>query len=198
MNEGLLRQRRNLFTVCLLLWALKYGQVQFTKASFAGFDVTFHRPEVLYLALWASYAYFLYRYYQYFVRHGAHEVSTLFEGKFERLALNWMAKVHRQHPEWETKTGYPKMWELVKCGFLVCSEERIMENGQEKGRRSFEVRLNPAVAWTRMFASVLEGTFRSTVGTDYLLPFVIALTVLLYCGRGDWPGSLSEVLIPRP
>lgn len=109
MNEGLLRQRRNLFTVCVLLWAFKYGQVQFTKMSVAGFDITFNRPEVLYLSLWAAFGYFFYRYYQYFVRHGEHEVTTLFKGKFEQLALDWMAKVHRDHPEWETKTGYPKM-----------------------------------------------------------------------------------------
>lgn len=83
---------------------------------------------------------------------------------------------------------------LLKAGFVVRSEERIIQNGQEQGRREFEVRLNRWSVGGRIVASVLEGVFRSTIGTDYLLPFVIALCILLYCGRGDWPGGLAEVL----
>lgn len=47
MGDGLLRQRRNLITTCVLLWLMKYGGVSFSKFSLAGFDVEFKNPEAL-------------------------------------------------------------------------------------------------------------------------------------------------------
>lgn len=194
VNEGLLRQRRNLMTVCILLWLLKYGQVEFSKLSFAGFDVTFNRPEALYLCLWAAFAYFLYRYYQYFVRYGQSEVTSHFKNGLDQSALDWMAKIHRAHPEWDTKIGYPKLGDLFRSRFIVRAEERIMEQGQDKGGRPFEVRLNRWHVLWRLIRVVGEGVLRSTVVTDYLLPFVLALSVLLYCGGGEWQGGFWRLI----
>jgi hypothetical protein len=198
MNEGLLRQRRNLILVCAVLWLLRFGEVGLEKMSLAGFDVTFNRPEALYLAIWIAFAYFLYRYYQYFVRYGQQGVSDAFKSRLDHLALVWMARVQKQHEGWETKTGFPKMLDLSKARFVVRSEERIMENGREIGRQPFEVRLNRWAVAARIVLAVLDAVFRSTVGTDYLLPFLLALGVLLYCGSSDWPGGIGLLLSSSP
>lgn len=194
MNDGLLRQRRNLLLVSALLWLLRYGKVNFTKMSLGGFDVTFDRPEALYIVIWIAFGYFLYRYYQYFVRYGSHEVADAFKSRMDGLALTWMAKIHKAHPDWDTNTGYPKMLDLLKAGFVVRSQERIMENGQDKGRRPFVVRLSKWAVAGRIVLASLDALFRSTVGTDYLLPFLFALAVLLYCGGSDWRGGIGVLL----
>lgn len=194
MNEGLLRQRRNLILVCTVLWLLRFGEVKLEKMSLAGFDVTFNRPDALYLAIWIAFAYFLYRYYQYFVRFAQQEVLDAFRSRMDNLALVWMARVQKVHPGWETKTGFPRMIDLFKTTFVVRSEERIMEGGKEVGRREFEVRLNRPMVAARITLSIIDAVFRSTVGTDYLLPFLLALGVLLYCGSSDWQGGLGVLL----
>lgn len=197
MNEGLLRQRRNLFVVCGLFWLLKFGQVEFSKFSFAGFDVTFNRPEALYLSLWIAFSYFLYRYYQYFVRFGQAEVIQQYQGALNQLCLNWMSKVHKDHPEWLTNTGYPKFVELVRMRFVVRAEERILVDRVPKGQQNFEVKLNRFQLLGQTLSALIESTFRSTVITDYLLPFFLAFFVMFYCGSGDWAGSLISLIWQR-
>lgn len=189
MNEGLLRQRRNLFVVCGLFWLLKFGQVEFSKFSFAGFDITFNRPEALYLSLWIAFSYFFYRYYQYFVKFGQAEVIEQYKGALNQLCLSWMSKVHKDHPEWVTNTGYPKFIELIRAKFVVKAEERILVDQVPKGQRNFEVKLNRLRLTVQTLGVLIESTFRSTVVTDYLLPFFFAFFVMLYCGVGDWAGS---------
>ncbi len=189
MNEGLLRQRRNLIASCALIWLLKFGKVSFTKMSLAGFDVSFANPEALYLSLWLSFFYFLYRYYQYFVKFGEQELTQQFLGSLERVCAEWMAQVHKDHPEWMTKTGYPNLAQLVRSGFIV-----NVQDGSEIGTRSFVVRISRFSVMVRLLRSVFESTFRSTVVTDYVFPFLLAFFVLIYCGVGEWPGSLLGLL----
>lgn len=194
MNEGLLRQRRNLIGICVLLWLLKYGQVEFSKFSFAGFDITFKRPEALYICLWIAFAYFFYRYYQYFVKYAQEELINQYKTAIERLALEWMAQVHKLHPGWETKVGYPKFLELLRGGFVVRSEERLTLTKPEDGTKPFEFRMKKIRVIGRVILVIAESTLRSTVITDYILPVALSLFVIFYCGGGDWPGSLLNAL----
>lgn len=194
MNEGLLRQRRNLISICAFLWLLKYGQVEFSKFSFVGFDISFKRPEALYVCLWIAFAYFFYRYYQYFVRYAQDELVAQYKGAIEHLAVQWMAQIHRVHPGWETKVGYPKFIELLRSGFVVRAEERISLTKPQDGTKPFEFKMNRTKVLGSTLLAISESTLRSTVVTDYLLPIALSLFVIFYCGGGDWPGSLLNTL----
>ena len=60
--------------------------------SFAGFDVEFANPDAVILAIWIAFAYFLYRYYQYFSDEGIENLRKVFaralENKCESIIKN--------------------------------------------------------------------------------------------------------------
>ena len=105
MTESLLRQRRNLIITCVLLWMLKYGGVSFTKLSFAGFDIEFARPHVLTLSIWIAYAYFLYRYYLYFLSEGVTKLQSATENAINAKCAPIIRRLVRAKvPDWTEGT----------------------------------------------------------------------------------------------
>ena len=195
MSEGLLRQRRNLFIVCAILWLMKYGGITLKKLSLAGFELEFARPEALILALWLAYAYFLYRYYQYFTSEGIEQLRTIYA-----KALN-----ERCEPiiRGIVKTAYPQSNDQMLYAFPVLRQNGWVYRGQYYDRNedgtakevlSFELPIRLVALHRGVFIAVIESTFRSSVVTDYLLPFALAGFVLWYCGSANWPGSFLNLV----
>ena len=195
MSEGLLRQRRNLFIVCAILWLMKYGGITLKKLSLAGFELEFARPEALILALWLAYAYFLYRYYQYFTNEGLEQLRSVYA-----KALN-----ERCEPiiRGIVKGAYPQSNDQMLYAFPVLRQNGWVyrgqyydrdEDGTAKEVLSFELPIKLVALRRGVFQAVIESTFRSSVVTDYLLPFALAAFVLWYCGSANWPGSFLNLV----
>jgi hypothetical protein len=196
MSEGLLRQRRNLLITCALLWFMKYGGVRLHKMSLAGFDVELARPEVVTLALWIAFAYFLYRYYQYFTSDGLSKLESEYSKSLEARCMPLIRS--------RVMAAYPRVQNVPDCRYFMLKQNGWIIRGQEavpgadgKTPISQPIEL-PVSRWDLrrgVAVAVIESTFRSSVVTDYLLPFALAGFVLWYCGSADWSGSFLRLVL---
>ena len=195
MSEGLLRQRRNLIITSVLLWFLKYGGVRFHKFSLAGFDVELANPEVLTMAIWIAFAYFLYRYYQYFAAEGVSKLQHEFS---QSLSIRCTPIIER-----EVKAAYPRIVDeghhhlnTVKQNAWVFRGQQVVigPDGKTPFAELVELRISKWSLRRGIALAVAGSTFRSSVVTDYLLPFALAGFVLWYCGGADWSGSFLNLL----
>ena len=126
MSEGLLRQRRNLFITCALLWFMKYGGVRLHKMALAGFDVELARPEVMTLALWIAFAYFLYRYYQYFASDGLPKLESEYSKAFETKCMPLIKnRVMAAYPRLHNDPDY-RYFMLKQNGWIIKGHQKAV------------------------------------------------------------------------
>jgi len=191
MGEGLLRQRRNLITTCVLLWIMKYGGITFTKFSLAGFDVALKNPDSLTVAIWIAFSYFLYRYYQYFSDEGVSKLHGVFSSALE----NRCEPAIREYVMKE----YPTNKEPIRYSYMILKVNGWVYRGRTLGGyepttgqvndEQFEIKIDRWMLRKVIFIALMDSIFRNSVVTDYLLPFALAGGVLFYCGSNDWSGS---------
>jgi hypothetical protein len=195
MSEGLLRQRRNLIITCTLLWLLKYGGVSFSKLSFAGFDIHFNRPEALYVCLWISFWYFLYRYYQYFSDEGVTKLAKVFlESTVIYCNPAIRALVKELHPH-SNDAGLYEFTTLRQNGWVYRGQNlQPDENGRVSKSEDIALAISPKKLVKPIFKAYAETIFRNSVATDYLLPFVLAIIVIWYSAGADWNGGLYQLV----
>ena len=195
MNEGLLRQRRNLFITSVILFVLKDADITVSKLSLAGFEITIANPRLLYGCLWAAFAYFFYRYYQYFTGEGLEKLSETFSGALERrCAPAIRARVQQALPDVESGQTYSYRV-LKQRSWIYYAQKHIRdESGMTLRLEDVDIPISRWSLRKHIAYALLEGTFRNSVVTDYLLPFAVGMAVLWYCGRGEWPGSLASLL----
>ena len=204
MNEGLLRQRRNLIAVCVLLWVMKYGGVTFTKFSFVGFDIAFKNPNALTTTIWIAFTYFFYRYYQYIT---SEEIRKLSQGykestnskckpKIEEIILKcdpshvsggYCSFSHLRSNKWT----YEWQSSMTKEECEALGEPEPPAYSSKMVSRS--VLITPWMLRKQIINAVVDSTLRHSVVTDYLLPFFLAIGVLYYCGSPDWARSFFNV-----
>jgi hypothetical protein len=190
VDEGLLRQRRNLIITCVLLWVMKYGSVTFSKFSLAGFDVEFARPEALYLSIWIAFAYFLYRYYQYFSSEGVQNLQKVFTRALEdKCAPVIRGHVKGKYEGSNDSVGYS--YAFLKRDNWIYSGQLIIKNvnGTATATENFQMPVNRWVIRKGIAFALADTVFRNNAVTDYVLPFILAGWVLWYCGSNDWNGS---------
>ncbi len=192
MGEGLLRQRRNLIIICVLLWIMKFGGATFSKFSLAGFDISFKNPDVLPLSIWLAYAYFLYRYYQYFSHEGVKKLQEIFGKALEEKCESIICKIVKQQS--------PTNNDALRYSYSSLKSDNWVYKGYALGEYNtatssssvehFEIPISRLKLWRGVLPAYLDATFRNSVVTDYILPFIFADYVLYYCGGNDWDGSL--------
>jgi hypothetical protein len=198
MEEGLLRQRRNLMITCSILWIMKSGEVEFSKISFAGFDVTFKDPNALTLSMWITFAYFLCRYYQYFLNEGISKLERIFRDSFNQKCESRIRQlVEERYPQNTEKHLYNygflknNHW-IYKGGIQHPYDPSLSESKFEQ----FEIAISRWKLWKGILSAIMDSIFRNSVVTDYLLPFILADFILYYCGKNDWNGSFLHLIMP--
>lgn len=188
MGEGLLRQRRNLIITSILLLVMKYGGVTFTKFSFVGFDIQFKNPNVLILSIWIAFAYFLYRYYQYFSDEGINKLQSVFIRAFENKCAPIIRNLVTEKFPNNNNNTVSYSYDALKKNSWVYKGYTI--NGFST---SFELPIGQWQLWKGIVSAIIDSIFRNSVVTDYLLPLLIACFVLYYCGVDDWSGSFLRL-----
>lgn len=180
MSEGLLRQRRNLIIVCILLWLLKYGEINFTKVSFIGFDLTISNPDALILTLWIAFIYFLWRYFQYFFGDGLSRFISAFKSTQNK---NCNKKIREL-----VVKKYPKLKGLNFEENYSSYEENNWKNqyvGKNEPHVNIEINpreLKKCKCYSYFYFFIINNAF-----SDYILPFVLALYVFIfYWGSYFW------------
>ncbi len=186
MGEGLLRQRRNLMIASILLWIMKYGGVTFSKVSFVGFDIAFKNSNALILAIWIAFAYFLFRYYQYFSDEGVKNLQSVFSQAIQnKCAPIIRSLVEEKFPASHAPFGY--RYDFLKQNAWIYKGNTLNNGGHNS--TPFELPIARWKLWKGIMSAIMDSVFRNSVVTDYLLPLVVACFVLYYCGVDDWKGS---------
>jgi hypothetical protein len=150
----------------------------------------------LILSIWIAFAYFLYRYYQYFSSEGTaklqYALTAALEKKCEPIIRNIVKEKYPTNND-ALRYSYASLkknsW-LYKGHALGSSDP---ETGSVSGNERFELSIGRSKLWNGILFAVLDTIFRNSVVTDYLLPFAFALFILYYCGSDDWSGSFLRL-----
>ena len=198
LTEGILRQRRNLITACVFLWIMKYGDITFTKMSFAGSDIIFGNPNALVTAIWIFFSYSLYRYYQYFSDEGVTNLSGTFDSALEKYCRPIIEDISnklnsRFQPDGAYRTLKRNGWIYVWT-----RDEPYDPTSQTAPQTRGEVKITRWMLRTGILKAYLDSIFRNSVVTDFLLPFALAGFVIYYCGSDNWNGSFMRLLLGAP
>lgn len=187
MSDGLLRQRRNLIIVCILLWMMKSGGVTFSKLSFVGFDIAFKNPDVVIQLIWLAFAYFFFRYYQYFATDGINKIQDTLTRAYDQRCN----PIIRQLVNDESQNGIDKCNNTLYEYSVLRKNHWIFNYYPKTGFKdqSIDIKITRWKLKKGILLAWIDTFFRNTVGTDYLLPFFFAFFILYYCGSYDWDGS---------
>jgi hypothetical protein len=181
----------------VILWLLKYGDVIFSKFSLAGFDVEFKNPEALILAIWIAFAYFLYRYYQYFSGEGTETLKKVFAAALEQKCEPIIRNIVKSH--------HPTNNDAIRYSYAFLKRNDWLYKGHAlggsydpatatiPGNEQFELAIGRQQLWKGIVSAIADSIFRNSVVTDYLLPFALACFILYYCGADDWKGSFFRL-----
>jgi len=190
MNEGLMRQRRNLMITSAVLWVLAYGDVSIDSVTAAGISVKLVRPNAFLLALWAAFWYFLIRYYQYFSTHAQPILQELFASTVRQIVndLAYRAIKGRFGGLGSFSRQIPSFADV-----LVRRKE-IHVYARPGERLPVAFRLERLSIMCMVISRLFRVGVSSTYLSDYLLPFVFSLSVLGYAASADWNGGYSQLL----
>ncbi len=184
MSEGLIRQRRNLISVSCILIFLKFAGVEISKLSFLGLDFSeLEKPSAFYLLIWLVYFYFVLRYYQYFWQEGKPKLISYYnqniaqalinkvwtnakneevDGRFRSYEPNTVEEL--KDNDWKYKAEYRK-----EDGTFIILDKTLFKRERVKCRALMMINL----------------TCNTSIFTDYILPFLLAIAALSYCYAGS-------------
>lgn len=196
MGEGLLRQRRNLLIVCILLWFARYAGVTLNKANFAGFDVEIKNMDAMFTALWIAFAYFLYRYYQYFADEGVTNITRTIQKAFEEHCNPKIKELVKEtQPESNDGVNYSyavlKHWQWIYQGQCYIKNDK----GENVRLDNFQLPIQRWQLRREIALALIDAVVRKSAVTDYLLPFAIAAGIIWYCGDAAWKGSFVNLML---
>ncbi|QDQ28343.1 hypothetical protein FNU76_19405 [Chitinimonas arctica] len=146
MNEGLLRQRRNLITTSILLWMMKFGEITaLKKYNAVGFDFEFQNPAVLFTAIWIAFFYFLFRYFQYFCDEGSHKLRRCFGDEIEESCKPLIKEIVKQQYE-SSNDAVPYSFAFLKMNGWIYTGQ--LPNETEPGSsppraKEFKIEIKP-------------------------------------------------------
>ena len=179
MSEDLRRQRRNLMAISFLIWFLKFCGIKIVKISVLGAQAEIGNPEGIIIAIWIIWFYFLIRYYQYYRHEGLKSLRQAWiishEGPYNKK-LNDLVK--EKYSEIDSQRLNLKYTNLEKDG-LFKKKYFARESSAFQGK-NIEFSINEWKLWNEKLKTVLDFIRNRTQFMDYLLPFIISLTVLIY------------------
>jgi hypothetical protein len=197
MEEGLLRQRRNLMVMCCLLFLLSASGATLEKVGLAGFEMKFTRPAAIFFSLWLVFVYYIYRYYVYFVATGASRLLGQFrDASLKNLQARLFQTAQRDHGfgiSLEANLNWQTAW-APKLTLLIGHPAVQDPLGQPiQKKEQYELHLSRAKRLLVLSRVWLKILWNDTVVTDYAFPFVLAIFTLLYASNRDWQGSFSRI-----
>lgn len=193
MNEALLRQRRNVFISCAVLWVLSLGGVDIQELTLAGMKFgAFRNPHVFLFMIWIAFAYFVYRYFLYFVEFAIENLTQTWTREFERTVNPRIERLVKA--EFTTHNGPTNHY-----SYHFLRQNKFTWRGQIRWTDSAnlsDISL-PIPRWA-ILPWELKGFLRfciiTPVLTDYVLPFIFAAATIIYCGMMvSWIGNLSTL-----
>ncbi|MFM2639347.1 hypothetical protein [Vibrio vulnificus] len=197
MNEGFLRQRRNLYVVNGVLLFCFMAKVEISQLTIIGISFnSFESPEITFAFLWFIWLYLAYRFIVYFV-----EYEYEYEYEYETLRDVWIREIERYTNKWLSihvskliVDGFNEnvnSYHLLKKNRWVLRFPELDENGNKVENTNVEV--SRFLIFKYEICGVLRFIFLTTVVTDYFLPFFFCVFVFWVVGLGNWQGSMLEL-----
>lgn len=196
LKDSFLRQRRNLFiTNGIILFAF-YTKVNISQFTFAGITFSgFGNPQVIYLFLWIIFSYFLYRFILFFLEGELTSLTTTWKRIMNSIANKKLEELARKNsPNFiqESMTGYYNVkmssWTL-KFQSKVYNDSPYGAELENKKLKITYLDLLPAQLYT-----LLKFSFLTSSITNYLLPILLSVYVIIIVGFSSWEGSFIKLL----
>lgn len=175
MEEGdIRRQRRNLVAMSCLLIIFDLAKVKVEKVGVLGTDLIVGDVEVLRISMWVVWAYFLWRYYQFWRQDKPH-VSRAVSELLDSYARNFF---HQKSAYADTITDRPALlrpgW---ICGWKVEGPSYEPSRGLAVSVDSVSVSALRALFWRlRAFGAI---TVHTPHVTEHVLPLALAAVTLM-------------------
>ena len=196
MSEGLFRQRRNLILTSLTIIFLRYGEVTIEKFGTSALDLKFQNLNAIFVALWVVFFYFLVRYYQYLRQEPDLGIKSAFWAKVDARCLNKLTEDAKSR--FATVLMSPARLEFQLSSFkrtsvfLWSGSVTTKRTGSGEPMNS-EYTVNVLHFWPDFTVAACHVALNRSAITDYVLPFLLALSALLYGWSGNWPGTFCNV-----
>ena len=197
IRAGFYRQRRCLIAASLGLLLLQSVGLTLDKISIFGNEFLIQRTELLSVALWVTYFYFLIRYYQHFHDLGDTGINTMYNIRVNTGIGDWAYKkikrdfLNSQDPDKNKKYIFRK-YESKKALIdkraamidISVSGEIITEKDRNISRSGFDINKTEYANWWIVYRIRIQAVghifIRTRLVTEYYLPFIVAAGPLLW------------------
>ena len=179
MNDGLIRQRRNLIVISVVLTLFDFADVTIGNVSVLGTNLIIGNPVVMIGFLWAMWAYFLLRFLQYLADESNLGIASAFKSKADGLIKPHIEAIIARQPSGRQYSNYGPDF-IEKQGLLTWHQPIKFYNTEtgsveEIGREA----LPKYIVALTILRSAMHVLLFTPRGTDYVLPFLLALAAPL-------------------
>lgn len=193
LTLGFGRQKRGLIIMSVILLFLRYSEPNFSDASLRLFQIHFGKPEVIWIALWAIFGFFVFRWFQYFYHKGTPDVWSGFTNDFVQFAwcrreklYGWVCKLADEKNVsgdiFNFKSKYHPSFYIYHSFNESGGEIHLLANsveGQDNVAGTFQAPLK-MVLWP-IYRAALRTVFMRPMFIEEFFPMLLAtITIILY------------------
>ena len=192
MTDTANRSRLNLVLISFFLTIYYAAEIVITKFSFLGIEAVAGKPDVLFMALWLMWAYFLLRYLNQFIQGGKEEIvkRSVSTSLGYYLALEDLERKKRELNDREPEDGWAKgscevlHHEIKEYTRLYISLEYRgkCNNTEAQGGHTYEESITRIKGeWGHLLnlKSLFRSTTRTTEILEYIFPFALSAAPVL-------------------
>nr|MVB59537.1 hypothetical protein [Vibrio cholerae] len=192
MNDGFIRQRRNLYTISGVLLFCFMAQVQISQLSIVGISFSgFKKPEITYMFLWGMWGYFFYRFMVYFIEHELKTFLGIWRREVERYSNVYLRELASSNASGRFLKKQSDYYSMKRNNWVLnYQEEHLDEQYGTPFVKNKTVQVLRRSIFKYQVVGVLRLILLTTVVTDYFFPLITGLLVFTYAGFGMWEGSL--------
>ncbi|HAS3528625.1 TPA: hypothetical protein RI817_003580 [Vibrio cholerae] len=195
MNDGFIRQRRNLYTISGVLLFCFMAQVQISQLSIVGISFSgFKKPEITYMFLWGMWGYFFYRFMVYFIEHELKTFLGIWRREVERYSNVYLRELASSNASGRFLKKQSDYYSMKRNNWVLnYQEEHLDEQYGTPFVKNKTVQVLRRSIFKYQVVGVLRLILLTTVVTDYFFPLITGLLVFTYAGFGMWEGSLLHI-----
>ncbi|MEN2704804.1 hypothetical protein ABC359_17370 [Vibrio cholerae] len=195
MNDGFIRQRRNLYTISGVLLFCFMAQVQISQLSIVGISFSgFKKPEITYMFLWGMWGYFFYRFMVYFIEHELKTFLGIWRREVERYSNVYLRELASSNASGRFLKNQSDYYSMKRNNWVLnYQEEHLDEQYGTPFVKNKTVQVLRRSIFKYQVVGVLRLILLTTVVTDYFFPLNTGLLVFTYAGIGMWEGSLLHI-----
>ncbi|EKF9438025.1 hypothetical protein [Vibrio cholerae] len=195
MNDGFIRQRRNLYTISGVLLFCFMAQVQISQLSIVGISFSgFKKPEITYMFLWGMWGYFFYRFMVYFIEHELKTFVGIWRREVERYSNVYLRELASSNASGRFLENQSDYYSMKRNNWVLnYQEEHLDDQYGDPFVKNKTVQVLRRSIFKYQVVGVLRLILLTTVVTDYFFPLITGLLVFTYAGFGMWEGSLLHI-----